>query len=646
MKPAPLGRSLVPLPDESLPGYVLRLAHRLELSPARITTLTQLPMLKTISRASAQSTITMDAVAAENFGIATRLAPHQVAGLCLDRYADRYPPLRMIETNSSKQLMAITRRGWVLTASTRYCPQCLAGDGSVIQRRHGGAWQQRWRLQVVFACITHQRLLEYLCPQCGNPAMKSNPASTNRDLLPRLSQPGLHSAQCRNQGCHARLDITEREPGHLLLPADVLEFQARILHRLNPNSTVAPGDASRYFELLALVYNMIMLSWPQAQPLIGLRHLDIAAHRHVLQAQQAVETAQASPRNMETNRPLRTLPHASDSTAGLLLAADRILNWPDLEGLAARLTPFMDAAALQPWAWYPLRIHENWPPAVRRAFLPQVKGFAVPARPSGVAPIPPRPCKYGAEHVPQRLPDEWCQRHLGPLTGINVKYLRRAAALKLFETATGQAWSAAAEQLHMPRPNAELAVHTTRAWMRQDANQQAFDHAIEALAQELENAPRRFDYMTRRTALHTWIMPDSHWHGFVHELETQTTHGRGRRHKLTEERRISTTVLIWTYITHGEYLFAPAVLADKAAHSTQPRTAVLARRVGEILGSPNSYLTLRAIIKDYADRFAAHIDATGSADRFDWNPPTPLTTPPAPRYTRYYPHAQCRGARS
>ncbi|WP_431921102.1 TniQ family protein [Nonomuraea jabiensis] len=646
MKPAPLGRSLVPLPDESLPGYVLRLAHRLELSPARIAILTRLSMLKTTIRASSQFTITMDAAAAENFGIVTRLAPHQVAGLCLDRYADRYPPLRMIETSARTQLMAITRRGWVLTASTRYCPQCLAGDGSTIQQRHGGAWQQLWRLQVVFACTTHQRLLEHLCPHCGNPAMQSDSARTNRDLLPRLGQPGLHPAQCRTQDCHARLDTTERETNHAVLPPEVLEFQARILHKLDPEGPVTPGDASRYFELLALIYNMIMLSWPQAQPLIGLRQLDDAAHRHALQAQQSVKTAQASPQNTATNLLLRKLPHASDSTAGLLLAADRILNWPDLEGLADRLTPFMDAAAQQPRAWYPLRIHEKWPPAVRRAFLPQLQGFAVPARPSGIVPIPPRPCKYGAEHVPQRLPDEWCQRHLGHLDGINLKHLRRAAVLKLFEAATGQAWSAAAEQLHMPRRNAEIAVRTTRTWMRQDANRQAFDHAVEALAQELENAPTRFDYMARRTALHTWIMPDSHWHGFVHELETQTTHGRGRRHKLTDERRIIITVLVWTHITHGEHLFAPAVLADKAAHSTQPRTAVLAHRVGEILGSPNDYLTLRTITKDYVGRFATHIDTTGSADRFDWNPPTPRTTPPAPRYTRYYPNARRQGARS
>ena len=41
-KLSPLPRSLDPLPDESLPGYLLRLAHRLGLAPARVMQLTGL----------------------------------------------------------------------------------------------------------------------------------------------------------------------------------------------------------------------------------------------------------------------------------------------------------------------------------------------------------------------------------------------------------------------------------------------------------------------------------------------------------------------------------------------------------------------------------------------------------------------------
>ena len=41
-RPRPLPRSLDPLPDESLIGFMLRLSHRLDLPPARIATLTGL----------------------------------------------------------------------------------------------------------------------------------------------------------------------------------------------------------------------------------------------------------------------------------------------------------------------------------------------------------------------------------------------------------------------------------------------------------------------------------------------------------------------------------------------------------------------------------------------------------------------------
>ncbi|MEU9190772.1 TniQ family protein [Streptomyces sp. NPDC048484] len=45
-----------------------------------------------------------------------------------------------------------------MTTSTRYCPSCLAGDGSAIQQRHSGPWQLAWRLAANFACLEHRFL--------------------------------------------------------------------------------------------------------------------------------------------------------------------------------------------------------------------------------------------------------------------------------------------------------------------------------------------------------------------------------------------------------------------------------------------------------------------------------------------------------
>jgi hypothetical protein len=89
----PLPRSLDPLPDESLPGYVLRLAHRLDRPPSRIALLTGLsqPLLPRhdTPRIPAVRMLNLDAATAATFANATRLSAPEVAGLCLDRLRGR-----------------------------------------------------------------------------------------------------------------------------------------------------------------------------------------------------------------------------------------------------------------------------------------------------------------------------------------------------------------------------------------------------------------------------------------------------------------------------------------------------------------------------------------------------------------------------
>lgn len=638
----PLGRSLAPLPDESMHGFILRLAHRLELPPVRIAALTGLPTLggSYAGWPTALALLTLEPAVAARFATVTRLSSEEVAGLLMDRYADRYPASAMPTGTSPPKVATISRRGWVLMDSTRYCPLCLEGDDSLIQQRHGGAWQQQWRLQVVFACLNHQRFLEHRCRNCGIAASLSM-SNHSVALLPWANDKHLHPAQCRNRrsastACGTYFTDSAANAAPLPPTAELLQLQKQILDKLEPASMIPDGDAREYFQLLSLVHNLIMMSWPHASHLTGPEPLATAVDTHVTNARLDIEQAKARPHGFtEINPPLRKLPVASDATAGLLLAADRLLGWDDLTGLPDRLVPLTEAAAARyPHGWYSLRTHQAWPPAVRRAFLPHRNGFAIPARPSAITPISPRQCRFRPEHIPAKLPTPWRDQHLAHLTGIGAKHLHRAATLKLVELTSGQAWSRAAELLHLPRRTAELAIFYTRRWMRDDLNQQAFDQATEALAQELDTMPSHVNYLIRRSALHNWTMPDNHWQGFIHELETQTTRGRGRRHTITQTKRQIISVLIWTHITRGEHLFAPAVRADKAAHTATPRTAQLAAKTGEVLHSPDDYRTLRTITTAYADELADHIDRTGTTSNFTWSPPTPLTTAPTPRDTR------------
>src|SRR6266702_2832878 len=93
----PLPRSLDPLAGESLAGYVLRLAHRLDRAPGRIAVLTGLgrgPIQAGRSMAVPVGRLLhLDAATVAAFAHATRLSAQEVAGLCLDSMRDRYPPL-------------------------------------------------------------------------------------------------------------------------------------------------------------------------------------------------------------------------------------------------------------------------------------------------------------------------------------------------------------------------------------------------------------------------------------------------------------------------------------------------------------------------------------------------------------------------
>ena len=185
--PAPLPRSLDPLPDESLPGYMLRLAHRLDRSPARII---ELVGLGTVTQQSLGPIAHLDPGAAHRFATAANLTVDEVENLCLTSLAGRYAPLQPAYLGRHRDPLRLPLTDpWVFGRWSRYCPQCLAGDGSPIQDAHGGAWQRLWRLPPVFAYAQHRRQLADRCPACRQPALR----------LPLCSRAeGLHPTQCRN----------------------------------------------------------------------------------------------------------------------------------------------------------------------------------------------------------------------------------------------------------------------------------------------------------------------------------------------------------------------------------------------------------------------------------------------------------------
>ncbi|GGU42736.1 TniQ family protein [Streptomyces daghestanicus] len=91
---APLPRSLDPLPGESLPGFLLRLTHRLDLTPYQLARrVTLISPDDPHARASAAHLLTMQSARLQAFADVTRMTPADADALTLRSYADRYPAL-------------------------------------------------------------------------------------------------------------------------------------------------------------------------------------------------------------------------------------------------------------------------------------------------------------------------------------------------------------------------------------------------------------------------------------------------------------------------------------------------------------------------------------------------------------------------
>src|SRR6266568_3514008 len=266
--PPPLGRSLIPLPGESLPGFILRLSCRLQLPPAR-------------------------------------LAP--LSGLL------------------------------VFAPATRYCPDCLAGDGSPIQGAFGGPWRKIWHLPVVFACTLHRRLLEDRCPECGQ--VTHNHPGAPVPMLPAMRAAALHPCQCRTvldagRGrtlpacCGRRLDRTPA-----LRPADpeLITLQHKILGLLEPGgpahtlSAGRPAAPARYFTDLQALALLACSTWPAIRHLSPSQETAEAIDRHVEALRQRTAGRQSRSRSSKVRATSGPPPTDAAASGGLAHIADRIL---------------------------------------------------------------------------------------------------------------------------------------------------------------------------------------------------------------------------------------------------------------------------------------------------------------------------------
>ncbi|WP_033825842.1 TniQ family protein [Kitasatospora sp. MBT63] len=611
--PAPLARSLAPLSQESLAGYVLRLAHRLRRPPGRIGVLTGLApyRLGRMARLPAHLLVDLGPERAAAFAAATRLSPPEVAALGLRQYAATYPPMAQAGTRTDGR---VGFNVWAFTTASRFCPDCLAGDGSPIEHEHGGAWSHRWHLPVVFACTRHRRLLEHLCPNCRRPANLSYDGRASAIL--HLQGASLHPAQCRNLA----LDAPSRKPRPLcgadlitsdpvmrsLTPAQ-LTTVLRLQERLDQHLCAGAGTGSLFFPDLVAVSQLIKITWPIAADHAPLpTALADTLDTHI----QDVRRRTADLPRGHNGREVIGPPAPAAATAALLAMSEHLLAEPD----AATLREAMQALARTAFDTDRLRyagiIRRQLSTPLALALSRQQFGFhaTAGAGTSGVLRVASRPCLFAPRHVPQLLPTDWYERHLADFTAhltvtsrSNTRLVRRAAALKLAEMTLGGTRDDGARLLAIPPGHAVSGFKQLRA-RTPDAHWGQFLAAVEAIAAELDGQDQRIDYARRRAALSAWAIPEEHWAALAAGLPT------------ARAMRLPASVLLWARVTEGEYLFSPLVRADGTGPQLEGGGDLVREAAGLLGVRRGDKARLLERLAPYAEELAARCDARPAAE--------------------------------
>jgi hypothetical protein len=581
-----LPRSLDPLPDESLPGYLLRLAHRLGQAPTRLQQATGLAIPPNAARASTM--LALDPETAAAFAHATRLNTAEVTALTLGSLAARYPPVDLARTGRDQRRLVhglFVRESWVFARFSRYCPHCLTGNGSLIQQHHGGGWNKLWRLPIVFACPTHQRLLAHTCPACGQPALSRGPGAA---MIPRGGDSALHPAACRalrpgsrpaSGSCGHRLDqAPATKDAHDLAAPLALQYRLLTLLSADKATTISvggPATSGQYVTDLRILTCLITASWPASRHLVDPADAAGLIDRHVENVQRQISQDHHERRYPRDNALYDKPPADAATAAALLTAAARITDAGSPDSVRDIVAPLLEnQPGTRPWVRKFLPGNGYCSPGLQTALGPEVGALHVIKR-TGVPHYstrrrlpPPLPVDFGIQHIPQRPPEPWLD-YLDEFTDLKQRLLEHVLVIRLAHATAGGTLIDAATQLGIPRPAADNALRVTHRTLAATSRHEAFDHAVGNLIEHLNTAPGLIDYGQRREALRTWEIPPGQWQELIDGLPGQLIKNRlvPHTHWGDGKRRLAST-WAWTELTHGDHIYAPAVRPD--LHATRP----------------------------------------------------------------------------
>ncbi|MET9399227.1 TniQ family protein [Kitasatospora sp. NPDC002965] len=617
-EPAPLPRSLDPLPGESLPGFILRLAHLLDLAPSVLMRQAGLATPGVGNQSSqARHLLMMEPTVLESFARCTRLTEAEAEALSMRRFVGRYPAVTEALVSPGGTTLRPTGRprDWLFLTSSRYCPQCLAGDGSEIQRRHGGAWKVEWHFGMVFACLQHNALLEDLCPSCVQPAHSRGNWSATRTLIPSQWVAGLHPAQCRtkirrpdgHQPCGQRLDTAAVLPVRPLTP-ELASLQRKIIGLLAPSHD--PAAASAAIRDLQVMSAVVCATWPKA-----------AAHAtfelpHALDAYLSSAGTGPSVRvRWDATPPNSTL------TAALLALADTLLAQPRPTFQRSLGVLLQDVEPVMASNWTKTRgaVASGCTPLTRldveHALTLRFPKPSMRPGPDTKPIIPVRERGYLPEHIPQWLPDGWLSLLISDSArarlGSNDRF-RRTAAVHLVQAATGSSLFSAAQFLGIPayclsgrgRTLTQITSPDGQVAPRRDLTE-----AFETLAQHIARLPDPPDYSRRRHQLAFWNLRLDEWYTIADQLPPLTSStSKPKQDGLIRE---CASAYIWAKATGSEWALAPCfhppfATRDRPVHPNLPEYRMLSR-IHYTEKASEYFQALRQALDTYAHHLALSI---------------------------------------
>jgi len=632
--PRPLSRSLIPIPGESLPGFLLRLSYRLNLPPARLADLTGLRSVGVRgSRLPPVLVAGIPAPALPVFTRMTRITDGQADQLGMATWRGRYPVPAAGTATGYRRLDSRL----VFSPATRFCPDCLAGDGSAVQESFGGPWLKTWHLPVVFACPAHRRLLEHCCPDCGNVVRRGRWPRRTSAVLPAMWTTGLHPAQCRAEltpssggrslpaCCGARLD----QAGHSRqASAALIDIQVKILDLLRPDgpaSTLSAGQPAppiRYFADLRALGLLACSTWPAARFLSPDEDAASAIDEHVAVLEREAAGQQGTS-SSASRAGFDVPPIDAAASGGLAHIADRILAGSPDE-VRERLSSLLPTGSWKKsgiyWGLRAARSATPCSEGLYAAYAPLSWGFSrAGSQPAGRRNAVLHPRHWGPENIPAFLPEDWYSRHFTPIEGVSLTFTRRTAALRLVQMVAGGSLGEAAGFLGTASTDTtwrgKSGIYTAAGRVHVTARQQpdplGFETALQALTRELDDpATPLVNYQKRRQALENWCIDEDTWAGLTSRLPHVPD---SRRADFGDCQRQVASVYVWVQLTAGEHNFAPrpleAVQPPEIQHDWKHgrRSAIWARMHGCPPGP--RYSSLKAELDALATSLARTIDS-------------------------------------